>query len=87
MALRKPLGIIQILARPALFTVSARRGPGILRQAQKGVDGLPTGGAGVAPEDVTEVFVNRFSAFEIPDPCTAQHFESTEIVKVAISTV
>ena len=57
MALRKPLGIIQILARPALFTVSARRGPGILRQAQKGVDGLPTGGAGVALEDVTEILL------------------------------
>ena len=86
MALRKPLGIIQILACPAPFPVSAR-GPGLLHQAQKGVDGLPTGGACVALEDVAEVFVNRFSAFEIPDPCTAQHFESTEIVKVTTSAV
>jgi len=86
MTSRKPLGIIQILACPAPFPVSAR-GPGLLHQAQKGVDGLPTGGACVALEDVAEVFVNRFSAFESPDPRTAQHFESTEIVKVAISAV
>ena len=86
MTSRKPLGIIQILACPAPFPVSAR-GPGLLHQAQKGVDGLPTSGACVALEDVAEVFVNRFSAFESPDPRTAQHFESTEIVKVAISAV
>ena len=73
MVSRKTLDIIQILARPAPFPVSAR-GPGLLRQAQKGVDGLPTGSAGVALEDVAEVFVNRFSAFESPDPRTAQHF-------------
>ena len=73
MVSRKPLDIIQILACPAPFPVSAR-GPGLLRQAQKGVDGLPTGGAGVALEDVAEVFANRFSAFESPDPRTAQHF-------------
>ena len=73
MASRKTLGIIQILARPAPFPISAR-GPGLLRQAQKGVDGLPIGGACVALEDVAEVFVNRFSEFESSDPRTAQHF-------------
>ena len=73
MVSRKTLDIIQILARPAPFPVSAR-GPGLLRQAQKGVDGIPIGGAGVALEDVTEIFVNRLSAFESSDPRTAQHF-------------
>ena len=73
MVSRKTLDIIQILARPAPFPVSAR-GPGLLRQAQKGVDGIPIGGAGVALEDVTAIFVNRLSLFESSDPCTAQHF-------------